>query len=243
MSSFILRIAGLNIRVIHKFEFVRELCYKYVISNLENGEDIDFEVSVTDKDIEREIEISEGTPSVGYAEAICLHRSIAQRLPEYDAFLLHSAVIECGGEGYAFAAHSGVGKSTHVSLWKQAFGEKVRVINGDKPIIRMSNGIFYAYGTPWCGKEFEETNDRCPLLRLGFIERADENVTEPLDRKSAAMRLFDQILIPDDMSNAAKTLDLLDMFVAQTDFYIIKCNKEIDAAETAYKAMKGRTEE
>ena len=54
----------------------------------------------------------------------------------YDAFLFHAAVVSYAGCGYAFAAKSGTGKSTHVAQWMHALGDRVTVVNGDKPLLR-----------------------------------------------------------------------------------------------------------
>ena len=96
-------------------------------------------------------------------------------MPDFDAFLLHAAVIEVDGLAYAFAAPSGTGKTTHIALWKKFFGDRANIINGDKPIIRFENGTPYIYGTPWCGKEGYNINTKAPLAALCFIERSPEN--------------------------------------------------------------------
>ena len=47
-------------------------------------------------------------------------------LPDYDAILMHAAVIDNDGQGAAFAAKSGTGKTTRVNLWKTVFGGPVK---------------------------------------------------------------------------------------------------------------------
>ena len=86
-----------------------------------------------------------------------LHRSfhaaytdIAEKIPLSNAFVLHSATIDVEGVGVAFSAHSGTGKTTHMNLWQELLGDKMVVVNGDKPIVRFFDeepNQPYAYGT------------------------------------------------------------------------------------------------
>ena len=48
---------------------------------------------------------------------------------------MHGAVIEYEGNGYMFSADSGTGKTTHILLWRKFLGDKVKIVNGDKPFL------------------------------------------------------------------------------------------------------------
>jgi hypothetical protein len=147
-------------------------------------------------------------------------------------------VIETGGNAYAFAAKSGTGKSTHIALWHKYLGdENVTIINGDKPIIRLLGNDFFAYGTPWCGKEGWNTNTKAKLKGICFIERDKENHIEKLDKAEAATRIMKQILMPTYAEGAIKTLELADEMMNSVDTWLLGCNISIDAAKTAYEAM------
>ena len=162
---FTIEIAGLTIGIEHKYSWVKKQCKDYIVQSQPN-----FTVSVSQDDIEKESIASSGAFSPAYCESVCIYRAICMKLPEYDAFLLHSAVVEVDGNAYAFVAPSGTGKSTHVALWCDYFGNRARVINGDKPIVRLSNdGRVYVYGTPWCGKEGYNINTYAPLKAICFI--------------------------------------------------------------------------
>ena len=43
-------------------------------------------------------------------------------------------LISFDGQGIAFAAPSGTGKTTHIKLWQRLYGDRVEIINGDKPL-------------------------------------------------------------------------------------------------------------
>ena len=230
---FVIEIANIVIEIQNRFQYVKELCKEYIVQGMKPL----FSVSATNDEIEEELKISEPGVSRVYAEATCIHRQIARKLHKYDAFLLHSAVISCDGSGYAFAARSGVGKSTHIALWKKNFGSRVRVINGDKPIVRFVNGEFRVYGTPWRGKEGYGENSSCTLKALCFLERGEENQLVSIETDDVVLRLFSQVYLPEDSEASSATLYLLDTFIQKTNFYLLRCNMEDQAAQVAYLGM------
>ena len=86
-------------------------------------------------------------------ESDSLITSICDRMPFYDMFLMHAAVVAVDGVAYIFTAPSGTGKTTHTMLWKKHFGDRAVIVNGDKPLIRLQGGKVYVCSTPWKGKE------------------------------------------------------------------------------------------
>ena len=231
-----IRIAELNICIENKYDYLEKLCREYTIEKPEN---VDMTVSVSDEQIAQEMSIAETEVTSGYAEGVCAYREICKRLPvEFGAYLFHSAVIEYGGDGFAFAAKSGTGKSTHIKLWRRRFGEGVHVVNGDKPILRFENGKLYAYGTPWCGKEGWQTNTRVPLKALCFLERSAENRIRRIGADEAVMLMFHQILTPQDLETVDSLFPLLDKTLREIPCYILGCNMSEEAAEVSYNGMK-----
>ena len=230
---FKIKIAGINVLIKNKYKYSEYLCREYITDE----EYTDFTVFADEKDISAEIENSSILTNAAYAESVCLHREIAERLAEYDAFLLHSALIECDGVGVAFTARSGVGKSTHIMLWQKNFGDRVRIINGDKPIVRFVDGELRAYGTPWLGKENLGENSYCKLSALCFIERGEKNIIIKVPAELAAMPMFSQIYLPQNAANAEKTLELADRFASSVSFYRLACNMEDEAAQVSYDAI------
>ena len=230
-----IRMAELNIEIQNRYPYLERMCRDY----LADFEKADITVSISPEEIfsEQEGSAAASKPSEGYAEAICAYRAIALQLPRFSAFLLHAAVIEHEGRGYAFSAQSGTGKTTHISLWRRVFGDAVTVVNGDKPILRFIDGKLVAFGTPWCGKERLQTNKSVPLCALCFIERGKENTIAPIDSESAVKRLFSQIIMPHERESVLLFLELLDRMIESTPTYLLSCNMEPEAALIAYRGM------
>lgn len=233
---FYIRIADINICIKNKYEYVERLCRGYVT---DAPQLLDMTVEVSNEDIEAEINGSEGGARPAYAEAICVYRSICKTLPEkFNAYLFHSAVIEYNGEGYAFSAKSGTGKSTHIMQWQKRYGDDVRIINGDKPILRFVGDKLYAYGTPWCGKEGFNQNSSVPLKAICFLERSEKNWIKKISPDEALIRFFHQVLPPTDMDMVDSFIPLLDRTLTEIPCYLLGCNISAEAAEVAYMGMK-----
>lgn len=232
---FKIKMAELVIGIDNKFDFVEKQCSNYIV----NDEDVDFTVSVSKEEIENERALSEYEHSDGYLESICLYRNIAYMLPKFDAFLFHAAVVSVDSQGYAFTAKSGTGKSTHIKLWQELLKDKVKIVNGDKPILREIDGKVYAYGTPWCGKEGYNLNEKVPLKAICFIERGEKDEIEVFEKSLSAGKIIHQILVPKNSEDILKVLEMLDSALKKVDVWRLKCTMNISAAEISYNAMKG----
>lgn len=202
-----------------------------------------FKMQISEQDIKADMaEI--GVERLRYmAISLAIHRKIAEWVPLHGAFLLHSACFDVNGNGVAFAAHSGTGKTTHMLLWQKLLGDKMTVVNGDKPIVRFFEDepeTPYAYGTPWCGKEHLGCNMRTPLKHICFIERADKNSCEPLDKSDAVNLIFNQVYMPKDPAAMMKTMQLIDRLLSCCKLWKIKCNMEPAAAQTSFNAIFGK---
>jgi len=233
---FTIRIANITIKLDHRYSYVHQLCKNYIVADEEKA---DLTVSVSDEEIRREMAASEFPTNPAYAEGVCLYRRICYQLPSlFHAFLFHGALIEYEGRGYVFAAKSGTGKSTHIALWQKHFGKDVRVINGDKPIMRFEGDTLLAFGTPWCGKEGLEINASVPVRAICFLERGQENAIKRISPADAVVRTFEQVLTPTDLASVDAMFPLLDRMLAEIPCYLLTCNMDEEAAEVAYRGMK-----
>ena len=229
--EFIVGMADLRIRIACQSEHIQRICAPYII----NGTDADFTVETSDGEIAAE---QTGEFGTGYCESVAVYRKIANALPAYNGFVMHGAIIEVNGVGIAFLAKSGTGKTTHVHLWRDLLGERMTIINGDKPILRFTDGKCYAYGTPWAGKEGEQTNKRCVLQKIVFLERGKENRVDALPYSSSLLRMLPFMYL-ENGAITAKALKALNSVEKPLKFYRLQCNMDISAAETAYRSLLG----
>ena len=229
---FTISIAGLNIGLDNRFPYVERLARQFKTEDKPL-----FVVFATDEDIEREKLASSQDFSDGYIESIVLYRKIAERLPEYDGFVFHGAVLACDGVAYAFAARSGTGKTTHTSLWIREFGDEVHYVNGDKPIIRFIDGVPYACDTPWRGKEGYGSCDMVRLEGIVLLERGEVNSAVEIPLSESVIRLLKQIYVPKQVAGAQLTMRLADRLTGCVRFFELKCNMDAEAAHVCRRAL------
>ena len=217
------------------YSYIAKLCKDYIYT----GDECDFQIfPPAEKIREERLKITDESQfSDEYIENICVYREICLSLLKRDAFVMHGAVVGVEDKAYIFTARSGTGKSTHIALWKKILGDKVCVINGDKPILRYIGDKLYAYGTPWCGKEMWQTNTRTEVSGICFLERAQENAITKLDPSDAANLIMKQILIPNDAEGVIKTFDMVDKMLRTTNLWKLGCNISVEAAVLSYTTM------
>lgn len=225
-----IRIAQLNIEILNRGKYLEKLCKKY-ISEFDKA---DITVEVTDDEIAAE---QTANFPADYCEAIAVYRKIGAALPAFNGFILHAATFRYKDRVIALLATPGTGKSTHMGHWISLFGSEIEVINGDKPIVRLFDNIPFAFGTPWCGKEGLSKNTSAPLTDICFIERSEENQTVRLLNEEIALRLLNQIAIPNGSANIIKTLDLINLTLGSCRVWEIKCTADISSAEVSSKVI------
>ena len=231
----IYEIAGLRVKIENQYDFTTKFCREYLSDDQTSK--VDIVASVTEEEFAAERAISDEF-SDGYIENICLYRSICSQIPVFNRMLLHCAVLEYDGKGYAFLGRSGTGKSTHTKLWKKYLSTP-KMINGDKPILRVKDGKIYAYGTPWCGKEGWNTNTSAPLTALCFLERSPENYIHPLETAEALDRIMHQLLRPRGLEEMDLTLQFTDLLLRTVPTFVLGCNISHEAAELSFRTLTG----
>ena len=227
---FVICLAELHIAIANKYDYIKAMCRDYITDHK-----ADFCLSASDAEIQAE---DKGSGfDKGYLESLAIYRKIAEKILDYNGFLLHGALINVGGCGIAFLARSGVGKSTHIRLWHDLLGDKMVIVNGDKPLVRMIDGKVFAYGTPWAGKENMHTNTKTELKKICFIERAGKNECLPMHKNMVFEKLIKQIYIPKNGELLCATLEHIGSIIEQCEFYSLRCNTDISAAKIAYERV------
>ena len=233
---FNIEAAGLVICIRNHYDFVKDLCKEYIIPDSRRPDII---VEVTEEELQREA----NKPTIsgfvsGYVESIAIYEKISNRLPEFDAFVMHSSVVAVNGKAYCFAAESGIGKSTHTRYWKETLGDRVKVINGDKPIYRFKRNQLIAYGTPWNGKEDWGEKISAPLNALCLLERAEENAVFPVEPFQVLNEMIHHFHLTDAGEvDVPKLIELIDRMVTTVPVYRLKCKNDVSAAKLAVKML------
>lgn len=166
------------------------------------------------------------------------------RLLQFNGLMLHASAVELAGKAYLFSGPCGMGKSTHTKLWQQTFGSAAQVFNDDKPALRYVNCKWYAYGTPWCGKDGINQNKRVPLAGICFLKRGESNCIRQLNANESIQKLISQTR---RKFYNVEWLDLMlknvEQLVRDIPIFELQNRPEPDAVRVSYEAMHRKAEE
>ncbi len=231
-------IANVKVYMQPKGELLKTRAKKYLLD--ENGKKEDCSIIIDTED-ESFKEYLEGNSGMDYqlVEYAWIGTQFYRQLLDFGGFYLHSSVVALDGKAYIFSADSGTGKSTHTRLWLEYFGkDKAVIINDDKPAIKSENGILYAYGTPFSGKNDISQNIGVPIKALCFLEQALFDEIEKLSFHEAMYKFIHQLLCSEKKEYMDKLLSYTDVFFQNIPIYNLKCTKNESAVITSYNAMK-----
>lgn len=161
-----------------------------------------------------------------------------KELLKFDGMLLHSSAVVLDGVAYLFSGPSGMGKSTHSKLWQSIF-PGAEVINDDKPALRNIDGRWFAYGTPWCGKDGININKKAPVAGICFLRQGEKNEIRRLSRIEAAAAILTQTQRRfNDPEIIGMMADKIDSLVRTIPVFELINRPEPEAAMMSYNALK-----
>ena len=240
--TFTVALADIPIRISCRHEENRAFLRDYLTDR-----ETMFTIEPTEDDLDRiqqgldRIAEAEGNPkeqrSDSFLENNAIHALIAEKLVEYDILLFHGSALCMDGQAYIFTAPSGTGKSTHARLRREAFGDRVWMINDEKPLIRVQDGKAMVYGSPWDGKHHLSRNASAPLRSILWLSQSAENRLKPMAKADAYQMLFRQSYSSNNAEIAVRILSLEMKLLDMATFYQMECNMEIGAALTAWKGV------
>lgn len=144
--------------------------------------------------------------------------------------LMHSSLIDYGGNGIMFLGPSGIGKTTQAELWNRYTGADI--LNGDMVFIRENTDGFYGYGSPWHGSSPYYLNAKVKLKALVALEQAPENSLRRLSGFEVMQGIMDQVFLPYWYPEAMDAcLDTLDALLTQLPVYHLACRPDEGAVQ------------
>lgn len=205
-----------------------------------NGEmQTDIKLRVTDKYLDSLMSRAAEGVTIEKMENFAFSCDFNRKVIPYQTMLVHSSALIYNGGAYLFSGDSGVGKSTHTKLWLKAFGDKVHIMNDDKPVVRLYEDKAVAFGTPFDGGSGIALNESHLIKAIIFIERGKKNSVRIPMSKEIIQKLYFQTAHMVDAQTAEKMLLNFEKLLSLTKFYILTCNMDISAAHVAFDGIIG----
>lgn len=234
------RIAETEVEINSPYDIHRKFCKQYQ-SDSEFPPDL--VIHISEKDIEAEFDYYSEKPSPESASLSLIYRRLCEYIINCGGFVMHGAVIEYKNNGlaYAFIAPSGTGKTTHIKNWRKLLGNRIDIVNGDKPIIIYKDGSYHACGTPWAGKEGWQRNVCVPLGGVCRVYRGEENSIQNADSFDLTEMILGATLVPRTPELLEKLLDTIESFSRKVPAYKLYCTPEQSSAIVSFEKMTKET--
>ncbi len=120
---------------------------------------------------------------------------VSNALLQHRACVFHGAAFLWQEIAFLITAASGVGKSTQLRNLLKICGNEIRVMNGDKPILKQDGERILVCPSPWKGKErLGDDSLSAPLAGIIFLEQAKNNLIQMLSPHQSVPVLLPRFL-------------------------------------------------
>lgn len=154
-----------------------------------------------------------------------------------NAVFLHASYVAYQGKAILFTAPKQTGKSTQAALWEQYRGAEP--INGDRALLCRRDGVWRAYGSPFCGSSNLCKNRTLELAAIVILRQGPENVIERANAKQILLSFLEGVTYDVNDRNAMEAvLDLAQQISAQVPFYFLSCLPDEGAVSCLHERLK-----
>ena len=130
--------------------------------------------------------------------------------------MVHACGVDDDRKGYLFTGNSTHGKTTMAQLWK----DRAFVLNDDRIILRLRDGCFWMFGTPFHGEYTQISPQGVPLDKIFFLSHAETNEVRRKNGVIASSMLLTRSFPPLwDAEGMRYTLDFCAQLMADIPCY------------------------
>lgn len=239
MQSIVVKLAGVNINIKCNYESTIDRFQDFITNDTPSIRvNISQERVISEKRCLLE-QYPEDIITCHEAEFNAIYRDLSELLLERGVFVYHGVLVEKDNIGYLFTSPSGVGKTTHALFWIKTFGHNACIVNGDKPLLRMTSEGVRGFGSPWKGKENFGNNGSVPLKFICHLSRGKRtSIREITSKESALDWLINGVMLKNRTQRIPEVIHKLNVMLPFVSLYELQCTKEPESAKVAYDAMK-----
>ncbi len=170
------------------------------------------------------------------AEKICNNGNWLNLLPlerllmPFHRVILHASAVIYRGKAYVFTAPSGVGKSTQADIWHREFGAEI--LNGDKVILSVQEGVITAYGSPVAGSSGIYKQCSAPVAAILQLKQSNRNEIAPANDRTGYFAVYSGLVKSDrDRFFNNRLLDYTEAILRTVPVRTLLCRPDRQAAE------------
>ena len=148
-----------------------------------------------------------------------------------------------GGGRASFPAPAGAGNRPIRVSGSRRSARPCRSSTTISPALRRLDGRWYAYGTPWCGKDGINLNQKWPLGGICFLEKSQENRIRRLPAAEALPLILAQTTYRLQPHSMELLLASLDSLLREIPVFLLENRPEEAAARLSFETMRRAEEE
>lgn len=157
------------------------------------------------------------------------------------AVFLHASLVRRQDRAILFTGRKQIGKSTQAELWRRFRGAEV--VNGDRALLRLIDGVWTACGSPFCGTSGICVNEQVPLEAVVLLRQSSCSRIETADLKMAyAAFLSGCTFDPQDRSAAERVLAIAEQIHREVPMLQLSCTPDEAAVVCLEKTLRGESD-
>ena len=228
MYKGVYEFAGIVVEINSIYDYIHKMSKKY-----KTNKNAKYVIDISESDIENEKDKSiDDTTSFppAYLESLAVYRNFLGFASLENVFLFHSSSFMIDDNAFILTAPSGTGKSTHARYLKEVYQDRFKIINDDKPLVKMVGDDFYIYGTPWNGKHGLDNNVSAKVKGIFVLYQCKENVISKMDSSNSFNYIYKQVHRPLGKNEMASVLNMIIKMSKVVPCYHFGCTNSIEAA-------------
>ncbi len=127
------------------------------------------------------------------AKTVLESMEIEHLIARNSGFIFHCAYIDYKGKAILFTAPSETGKSTQAELWKELRGAEI--INGDRAVVRLADGVLLAEGIPFAGSSQYCKNRSLPIEAIVYLGKAPKTTIRKMRGYEAFSKIWEGVSV------------------------------------------------
>lgn len=173
-----------------------------------------------------------------YAEYMNSLYLTSNYLLQFNCCAYHSVAIRVNGKAYLIAADSGVGKTTQYRNLRELYGDRIEIINGDKPILQFTKNEIIVHTSPWRGKEHYGSDISGKLAGIVFLRQWKHNWIQRMNPEDMVVLSFSKFLYHPDCEETVRKVAELDRQLLNTiPVYLFDNKGDLESSELLYKSI------
>ncbi len=165
------------------------------------------------------------------------HLGLESLLLQKKRLCLHASCVETHLGGILFSGKSGIGKSTQSELWCRH--RNAMLINGDRPILSMTEDRWLAWGSPYAGSSRCHINRSCPVSAIVMLRQDSRNSLRRLTQPEAFRAIWSGLTMNSwNKTLVERAVELTMKLLHAVPVYEFACTPDIRAVDYLEEALQ-----